>query len=252
MRVREFAAAEVAHRGGQVARAHREAVPGRLLRVEDHAHVDLLLVAEVERDAVALALDEPQRDVVGDLVEARDVATRQEVDELLSDLLERRAPEQAARVGGVDAGDLGGALADFDAGVDALHERFARAVRVHLHERELDDAVVLGVETRGLEVEEDERAGQGEQHRWTSTGGGATRQQTRVPGRSRRPLTGGRKPGLARGAFWRRPARWQGSRAQEPLRQNDFRRGRGLGRGEGSPRPVDKSKVLACVTRTSS
>ena len=62
------------------------------------------------------------------------------------------------------ASDLGRRLADFLARVDALHQLLARAVRQQPDESEFEDAVVLGIQTGGFEVEKNDGTFELEEH----------------------------------------------------------------------------------------
>jgi hypothetical protein len=139
-------------------------------------HVDLAAPLHVERDAVALALLEPQRDVVGDLVEAAEVGVAEERDQLRPSLRSGWAgflppspnrPQASAEWMPVT---LVAPLLSAMPGLTGRTSDFAAAVRQQADEREFDDAVVLDVEAGGLEVEEDDGALELEEH-----GGGSGR-----------------------------------------------------------------------------
>jgi hypothetical protein len=68
----------------------------------------------------------------------------------------RRAYSARARVG--DAVDGGGVRRDRDARIEAAHPLEHVALGRDLDEGQLDDPVVLHVEPRGLQVEEDQRS----------------------------------------------------------------------------------------------
>src|SRR5690606_34751270 len=127
----------------------------RLLPVEDVLDVDHAATLERERDAAAPKLHDEEGEVEAPDVESRQVA-------LLEDPGEPpRSAAEGLLVRNIRVGDPvhGGCLRrDRHLRVEAANPLEHVPLRRHLDERQLDDAVLLEVEARRLQIEEDEGA----------------------------------------------------------------------------------------------